>query len=584
MNSTEHNSTLTVSNNPKGSWTKAFLKAERFLGKKPFIAAFILAFALCSLILIFIKPFFEWDDDYYVRFLLKGIVLSFTPSEFNYLINPILGFVLKNLYGFFPTIEWYGSFSILAQFLSLWAILASFNLGTNRCFKSLLFVLGFAVLEVKFLTELQWTTVATSAAIGAFLLLTATMKRKNSRFLKPALVFAFILIVISVLVRPDSLWLICVAGIPGFIYLFRNRGQLPHRREIILFFVFTVIVSVALAAIYNYCYFQDDAWWNSLNLFKQHNELFDFRNPFYNKNTEPLFSSLGWTANDLKLFKYDYFLDPNTYSLEKLQILNNYFPKFDFNKSAQDTFAIMFANLYFQMAVIFIACALFFLREGALYFILFDIVWTAVLLCFCHWYLKIPPRIFLPCLFLLGNLAIFLASPRTKRPFNQWKIVPLLIVFVFACKALGMANSAHLYQNSLEQDLKASVKSLNPQDDEVFVTWGDAFPYAKNGAFDDDTFLDHFHAISLDWFQRSPITQDMMFHYGLKNVFKDLVDNPKAFLICSSDELYFYNLYMNEKFGIDTRFQPYFTSAQFTVYRVWSVQKIKTTGSKNKNN
>ncbi len=564
----------------KLSWSKAVSKAERFLGKRPFLGSFILALLLCSSILVFIKPFFEWDDDYYVRFLLKGVVLSSVPSELNYLENPLLCLFLKNLYGFFPGVEWYGSFFVFSQFLSVWALLAAFNLGTNRCLKSVLFIVGCALLEVSFITELQWTTVATSAAIGAFLLFAAILKKGKTRHFNRALGLVFVLCVISILVRPDSFLLIAVAGLPGFIYWAKKIGRSFYRRDIILFSILTAVVSLGLVAFDDYCYFQDDAWRNSLDIFKQHNELFDFRDPVYTPQTRPFFDSIGWSANDLALFKYDYFMDPGTYSLEKLRLLNDHFPQFGFDKSDQDTFAKMFADIRFQTALLFIGSTLFLLQAEAFHFILLDILWTAVLLCFCHWYLKLPSRIFLPCLFLLGNLSVFLVPKGQKnlkdpldRAFDKLKFIPMILVFFFACRALSIAGLVHLRQDRLEQDFRASVKALDPQDDQIFVTWGGSFPYAKNGAFDGDGFLKHFHAVSLDWFQRSPTTQDMMIQYGLRNVFKDLVDNPKAFLICDPEELNLYRSYMNEKFGEKVLFQPYFNSAQFTVYRVLSVKK-----------
>jgi hypothetical protein len=77
--------------------------------------------------------------------------------------------------------------------------------------------------------------------------------------------------------------------------------------------------------------------------------------------------------------------------------------------------------------------------------------------------------------------------------------------------------------------------------------------------------------IALDWFQRSPIISTMMDRYGLKNLFKDMVDNPKVFLIAHKDELNFYQIYMKEKYKKDINFKVYFNSGQFTVLSVHSL-------------
>lgn len=117
------------------------------------------------------------------------------------------------------------------------------------------------------------------------------------------------------------------------------------------------------------------------------------------------------------------------------------------------------------------------------------------------------------------------------------------------------------------------MQSLKPQDDQVFVTWGYAFPYVKIGAFDNDEFLRNFHAIALDWFQRTPVTSAMMSRYGLKNIFKDLVDNPKAFLICTPYQWNLYRIYMKEKFNENVRAKFHFHSDQFTVLSINSAKQ-----------
>lgn len=470
-------------------------------------------------------------------------------------------------------------FFVFSHFLSTWAILAALNLGTYRFFKTALFILGSIVLEVRFLINMQYTEVAAAAAIGAFLLLAALWRKDNSPFLKPALALSFALTLISVLVRPYSLGLIVLAAVPAGLYLLWKAKMTSYRWRLLGFMAITTLVALAVVAFYHYDYAQHSEWKDYDSITNQYVQLSQFRNPTYDQSSQSLFSSVGWSANDLQLFKYNYFMDPDTYSVEKLQKLNDFFPRFGFNKSPQDTFGSLLGNPGFLVALLFFLSMLPWIAAEKLWFIAVDALWTVLIFCFFQWVLKLPERIFLPCLYWLNCLVLFFAVPKTRMPVKspnkpsrilQWALAPLVLCFLFTAYLLLLHYVKVRYWTTQEVKLKSSMEYLNPQDDQVFVTWGDAFPYTKIGAFDNDEFLRHFHTIAIDWFQRSPITTAMMDHYGLKNLFKDMVNNPKVFLICHPDELGLYQVFMKEKYNLNIMFYRVFNSDQFMVFAVRS--------------
>ncbi len=557
-----------------------FSKAEAFCGKKPFLAAFLAALFLYAPILLLFKAYFQWDDDYYSVLLLKGIGLSWSPSEWNILENVLLCRALKSLYLHFSAIEWYGSLFVFTHFLSAWALLAAFNLGTNRLFKAVLFMLGSIVLRVRFHIQMEWTIVSATAAIGAFLLLAALWRQNARQFQKPALGLAFSLIILSILIRPYSILLISLASMPAAFYLSWQAEMTPFHRTILRFLAVTAALAGAVLAFHYYDYSRNPAWRDYEAVTGQYVGLSQFRNPVYDKTSKPLFDSLGWSVNDLDLFNHNYFMDTDTYSAEKLKKINSYFPQFDFDKKGyQDSFRAMFASPGFLSASTFFLASLPFLEGTSLGFILADAVWTAMVLCLFQWYFKMPERIFIPCLYLLNNLSVFFAVPKIRffskklpsfSPASRFGTALMSLYLLFTAYILLSHYSAIRYWAAEETQLKVSVKNLNPQDDQVFVTWGSAFPFVKIGAFDDDEFLRHFHIISLDWFQRSPTTTAMMDHYGLKNVFNDLVDNPKAFLICDPHEWDLYRIYMKEKYNRIVNCKIDYQSGQFTVLSIHS--------------
>jgi len=560
-------------------WKSAVSNIETFLGEKPFLGSFIATFLLTLPILLFFRSYFQWDDDYYAVLLLKGMVLNSAPSEFNYLENVLLGLGLKNLYIQWPSIQWYSGLFILTHFLSIWAILTSFNLGANRFFKTFLFMLGSVVLEIRFLNDLQWTVVAAAASIGSFLLLAALWQKPDTKCRAPALVMVFVLIILSVLIRPNALGLIATAFAPTVIHLYRKVKRTSTHRALLAFFAITAILALTAVLFHHYYYFRNREWKDAVEIFKERGPLVTYRTPVDNDTTQPIFNMIGWTPNDLKLLRFNYFMDPDTYSVEKFHLLNQYFPQFIVDKNPQDTFGTMLSNPGFLVATAFFLATLPFLTGENLWFILLDALWTVLLLCFCRFYLWMPERIYLPCFFLLNNIVLFFvlpnsqsssASPEKLSRFFKWGIALQVLCFVFTVYLAALHYVKVRYWAFQEKDLKVTMSYLKPQDDQVFVVWGSAFPFVKIGAFDDDEFLRHFHVIALDWFQRSPITRAMMDRYDLKNVLKDMVDNPKVFLIAHPDELNLYRTYIMEKYKKDITFKVYFNSGQFTVLSVHS--------------
>jgi len=153
-----------VLGNLRSKGSAAFSKISLFFFDKPYFTALLTAFLLFFPILYFFKIYFQLNDDYWALFILKGTVLNRAPSEWNLLENVILCLGLKDLYLKFPAIQWYTWFFVTAEFLSLWAILASFQLGSSRFFKTSFFIISSVALEIHFFDCLQWTMVAEVAA------------------------------------------------------------------------------------------------------------------------------------------------------------------------------------------------------------------------------------------------------------------------------------------------------------------------------------------------------------------------------------------------------------------------------------
>jgi hypothetical protein len=520
------------------------------------------------------------NDDYWALFILKGTVLNRAPSEWNLLENVILCLGLKDLYLKFPAIQWYTWFFVTAEFLSLWAILASFQLGSSRFFKTSFFIISSVALEIHFFDCLQWTMVAAVAAAAALLLLAGVWRRGDWRFLPLGLAMAFVLLLISVLIRYKALLLMAAVFFPAMIYLSWKIKMTGARWTILLFLTFAAALSVA-AVIYDRDYYsRDPDWKKAREAHVQQDNLIDLRNPVYNKTTKPLFDSIGWTANDFNLFISHYWMDEDVYSAEKLKKICDYFPQLALNKDTQDSFGAMFLNLRTPLAILFFLAMFPFLLED-FWQLVFSGGWTVLIVIFCWFDLKIPERIYLPCFFLQINTIISFADFKSHgsaeksnqvSPIFRLGIFYLGLIFLFSVYLIHLEYNRNREWTLNAADLKTSVEKLNPQDDQLYITWGSAFPYEKIDAFNMD-FLKHFHVVSLAWFERTPTTQAMLDWFGYKNLFKEMVDSPDVFLICSPYQYSLYYAYMLEKYKLKTYGLAVFKSKLFNVYAIHRVRK-----------
>jgi hypothetical protein len=308
------------------------------------------------------------------------------------------------------------------------------------------------------------------------------------------------------------------------------------------------------------------------------------RDPVYNEDTKALFDSVGWTSNDLDLFQDWYFMDEDLYSAGNLRKLSGHFPKFNFNKTTNYSLAKKIAFPTTQIVIYFFLAFLWFVPWGSLRVVAGTAAWTFLVLLYLMGYEKRPERVYLPALFFLAVFALFHCVPKWKNHSQLFKNAPffkpvavLLLAFLslFTVFFFVKEYSRNRRWVECENMMKTYMNNLRPQDNQLYALWGSNFPYEFFNAFDDFEAYRHFNIIALTWFQRTPTTKTMLDRFGIKDLFRDMVDNPNLFLICTPAETEGYRIHMREKYNLDTQMEMVFSCPFFPVYRVHS---LKTAG------
>ncbi len=551
-----------------------------FFVDKPFISSFLLATGFILLTYLFFSPHFQYNDDVQVLLLLKGVGLDQAPSALNARENILLCSLLKDLYLFFPEVQWYSCLLVSAQFLSLWAILAAFQWGAYRGFRSLLFLFGFAGVGVYFFTNLQWTMTASLAAIGATLLLISLWKEKDLKPPAIAFILIFLLVMLSVQIRYPSLFLIAVLSLPVAGALVWKREITATRRTLFGFLALTLLIAVSSIGFNHFYYQRIPGWAPYIDFFDQHFELHETRDPVYDQESKPLFDSIGWTSNDLELFQDWYFMDEDIYSVDHLRKLSGNFPKFDFNKSTNYFLSKKIAFPTTQIVIYFFLAFLWLVPRGSLRLLGGTAFWVLFVLLFLMGYEKLPERVYLPALFFLSTLPVFFIVPKWESRSQGTPKSPALVPITVLLLGFLTLFTGYFFQQEYSRNrrwvqceslMKNYMADFHPQDHQLYALWGSHFPYEFFNLFEDFEAYRHFNIIPLTWFQRSPTVKAMLGRFRVKDLFRDMVDNPNLFLVCTPDETDTYGIHMREKYQLETRLEAVYSCPFFTAYQVHSV-------------
>jgi hypothetical protein len=109
----------------------------------------------------------------------------------------------------------------------------------------------------------------------------------------------------------------------------------------------------------------------------------------------------------------------------------------------------------------------------------------------------------------------------------------------------------------------------------LFVVWGADVYHEYLEAFDDFNIYNHFKIFIFGAWSLSPYGQEMLDHFHVKDISKDMVDNPNVFLVCTGLEGKMFSQYMSDNYNMKIRPEQYFAGYDFNVYRVHSVSDSK---------
>ena len=559
---------------PKNKWLRSlaskFEQSNRIL-----IISLITIAVLFALQLTVFTSSYQTNDDIGMTFLASGKGTSPSPNEHLRYSHVIFGMLLKFLYGVTDAVPWYGLYHFVVHFFAMAALLYAVLSSEKSLKRYLFFILYFLSIEVFFLTNLQFTVTACIAAQSAVILYITALNedRKRLWFLYLASMIFFI---IGCMVRSSGSLLILLLGLPIISHLaWKNRKNRSRIIQMAIFWAVLIVTVTGLKSFERNYYNNDPAWSDFFEFNSMKSRIIDFDHISYTRENQHIFKEVGWSQNDFYTFRSWFYADEELFSTENVRKIVEQFPA---RKSNVSIAVIMsgFANV-FSKGWLFIIVAAYFLLfvkggRGHRRAILSTLVLIVVMMAWLIYAKRLPARVFQPMLSYFAVLCLYFGDMHLRHLSKSRKILHRVFLLFFAVAifygaTLMYGESVSAREHS--ESFRATIDTLAPKKDQLFIVWGASLPYVDILPFDTMDFMENFNLISLGTTLRTPVTKARMKEFGIDNIYRAPYEKKNIYFIVRNNKyLFLYTQFVKEHYDVDIKFRYIFTSDDFNVAQV----------------
>ena len=584
---------------------------ERFAVRNPLRYSFLSIAILFALVLSFISPFYETNDDAVMSMIASGTGIGARPDEHLVFTNFLIGFVLKFLYTIAPQISWYGVYLVFVHYLA--NVAATYSVLSWRYRRTIgnCFILLIATVGTQLLIRLQFTSTAMWAtSCGIFTILTSLCRRRDDARQRVAgmLCTGAGLVSLGAMVRFEPFLIATLAaGIPCLFLVWElnwKTDRTVRTWRIGLITAVATIFIIAVLQISNNAYYDRDVGWREFFAFNPYRVKFnDYQWTNFTERTKPVFDRVQWTENDYELIsKHWYFDDDQVFSRENLQLIVDGYPWASSVANWRNFgvwWLILLKDRHLWAIWFQIPLYLWFSRNPKATFIHLVIAAVAIDTVMCGMLLKAPvfrmyfPLFAMQALFSLlymrcGVPALekwnknvpfrtgfwFGLASRFKRGAMNFELKTIWLERTFVVIALFGAGISLFQANKLSRRVVASnrrllaeIAKINPQDDQLYVCWGGCFPYESILPLDSPQKLKNFHLLCLGWTQKTPVNLAVKNRFQIRDLAVDLVDRKNVFLISSEYLNPYFEKFILEHYDRSVDWKKCFSSSTFDVWK-----------------
>jgi hypothetical protein len=553
----------------------------RSVARRPLWASLLLVGLFVGGTLVVFTPRYETNDDVGMNASVAGRLGFSRPDEHILHSSVLIGLALKKCYTVFPSVPWYGGYLFLTAALSLAAICYVCLSQPGSEWNWLLIATFLLVAGIPFLVELQFTRVASVAALAGMLLLAGSVRAERIGW-QTGLAIPFLLA--ACLIRFHAFLLICVVVSPMIAWMFwRTRRQISARVPCL---VLMACLAVGFGAHrFDVWYYDRDANWRGFHhLNALLSEFVDYGRVDYTPETAPVIASVGWLPIDYLMLQNWAFLDRERYNVHTLQaILDGSASRgWKPTKPLLDLFSSLLQDgeLLGLWAFGAACLAILAIDKSARFVPLACFCVSAVVCILLYEYMGLPPRVYCPAFAACSITPILLsAGPRSFGRHGPWTestlarrtILPLF-VGLFVWRGISMWQSNVEFRADHAQ-AALMMQELAPRSNQLFVVWGSSFPYQYVVLpLDGDSMPRDFNVLGLDKRALTPPTRLLMDEFGVTDLMSIARRGDGTYLICDRWPANMLRVYLEAHYGVKVVYYLRYSNPMLGAGAVWQIK------------
>jgi hypothetical protein len=526
----------------------------------------LISYLIISTFVIFkvTKQTYGVNDDVIIQNWLSGFYTGTPELMIRGSATPRIsfGFIVSNLYELMPSINWF-SIILLGFTLFGWYLLGSLAFRSNN-------LLAVSVYFVTSFLHLLWFTPSPTYTAAAVILSFSTLIFLSKQVLEGKVNFSFIAIsfayVFSFLIRPESFLLGSAVAIPFILFaVIKNKLVIKKNVKYILTSILIVISVIGIDVAFEKIYYQNNTNWTEYKDWEQARYKIQANAPEKAVLINP--TKYGWTKAEAEIFKNYNSIDPNYFTVDKLNKLifdTQSATKIDIKflqKAHQQIFDSdinwEWKRLIQLISLIFLLF-LFLSLPKSTNFLLLSISSLAIIyliMLYVAGFLRQPERVQVSVIFLsiLVSWASFIFSnaSNSRNPLDQYSflswILFVLIVFntfyqslYFKTKVAGASNAFWLTESKYLSNFPK---------DSIFVGNASQFRNNWSSPYKVEYFDVEKRIMSFGWHNFSPHWVKRAQNLGLdsNNMFNSVIEDPRVYWVSDPESMEYIVTYMKER-------------------------------------
>ncbi len=512
--------------------------------------------SLCVLAVavVFFSPSYNTNDDVSMARMASG-AYDGVPNPRLIYIHSLYGLILSKLYAAAPIVPWYGLLFLILLFFSLWCTTHCIQSRYGTTITAHVATLYATVVAVFAGLFVQYTTIASFVAMSGFIVLIGeTLK---SRKISPIMLGAGIaLVVTSFLIRENVFLYAAVLAAPLVVHSYITSSSRTGRKALALSMGGIVVAVVLLRAVAGIAYSSTD-WneymrWSSVQAFFH---AYDITS--YQKNKE-YYTSLGWSENDHTMLNTWFYTDAQRFSIDAVSGIIDFakrknislegvvFTLKTFIQQITQRDLVLLVFIAFQLLIIVSSVRQ---KKSTIAYGITIILCLALIFYFSFLGRLLPDRLLHPLFLMVSmyGLFVFLRVEYDRIWLKKCAIGCAALLLFFAGQLVWYArlNGDRIvrYSEILKELPKGS----------LIFNWDSSLPMQWTSIF--DTFAEYQgrDIAGTGWVQRSPYDSALFKRYGIRDLYSDMIDNPRVYLVALPQYIDSLRVYMREHYHREIR-------------------------------